>query len=120
VITALLAESGTLIVLLKEKIIYPDTQNAKNNTADRNNSNSNNNPCEITLPRNIIRGSRFGLISNIDFPLSSIKSVILDILPEKYSIRLKGTLSIYNKIEFIDNIFGTPDTQIINIPRNKI
>jgi hypothetical protein len=115
VTTAFLAESGTLTVLLKRKTIYLDIQNTKDNTADKDSSNSNNSPRGITLFRNIIQGSRFGLISNIDSLLSSTKSVIPVILPEKHSARPKGTPSIYNKIEFADNIFGTPDTQIINI-----
>jgi hypothetical protein len=109
-------ESGTLIILLKRKAIYPDIQNAKNNTSDRDSSSSNNSPRKIVLPRNIIRGSRFGLISNIDSPLSSIKSVIPAIFLEKRSARLKGTPSIYNKIKIADNIFGIPDTQIANTP----
>jgi hypothetical protein len=110
-----LIESGTLTVLLKRKAIYPDTQNAKNNTADKDNSNSNNNPRRIILPRNIIQGSRFGLISNINSPLSSTKSVIPVIFLDKRSARSKGTPSIYNKIKIADNIFGIPDTQIANI-----
>jgi hypothetical protein len=116
VTTAPPTKSGTLIVLLKRKAIYPDTQNTKNNTADRDSSSNNNTPCRIALPRNIIRGSRFGLISNIDSLSSSTESVIPAIFLEKHSARLKGTPSIYNKIEFADNIFGTPDTQITNIP----
>jgi hypothetical protein len=115
VTTAPLTENRTLIVLLKRKAIYPDTQNAKNNITDRDSSNSNNNPYRIVLPKNIIRGSRFGLISNIDSPLSSIKSIILAIFLERYSARPKKTLSIYNKIEFADNIFDIPDIQITNI-----
>jgi hypothetical protein len=82
---------------------------------DRDSSNSNNNPCRIVLPRNIIQGSRFSLISNIDSLLSSIESMILAIFLEKRSARPKKTPSIYNKIEFADNIFGIPDTQIVNI-----
>jgi hypothetical protein len=116
VTTAPLTESETLIILLKKKVIYLDIQNAKNNITDRNNSNSNNNSCGVVFPRNIIRGSRFSLISNIDSPLSSIKSVIPVIFLEKRFARPKRTPSIYNKIEFADNIFGIPDTQIINIP----
>jgi hypothetical protein len=41
--------------------------------------------------------------------------VIPAIFLEKHSARPKGTLSIYNKIEFVDNIFSIPNTQIINI-----
>jgi hypothetical protein len=52
----------------------------------------------------------------MDSPLSNIKLVILVIFLEKRSARPKGTPNIYNKIEFIDNIFSTPDTQIANIP----
>jgi hypothetical protein len=111
----LLAESGILIILLKKKIIYLDIQNTKDNIADKDNSSSNSNPCGIILLRNIIQGSRFSLISNIDSLLSSIESIISAIFPEKRSARPKGTPSIYNKIEFVDNIFGTPDTQITNI-----
>ena len=111
-----LAKSGTPTISLKKKTTYLDTQNAKNNTEDRDNNNNNNNPRGIILPRNIIQGSRFSLISNIDSLLSSIESIISAIFPEKRSARPKGTPSIYNKIEFVDNIFGTPDTQIINIP----
>jgi hypothetical protein len=110
-----LAKSGTPTISLKKKTTYLDTQNAKNNIAGRNNSNNNNSPCGIVFPKNIIRGSRFGLISNIDSLLSSIKSVIPAIFLEKYSMRPKGTPSIYNKIEFVGNIFNTLDTQIINI-----
>jgi hypothetical protein len=84
--------------------------------ADKNSSSSNNSPRRIALFRNIIRGSIFGLISDIDSLLSSIKSIIPVIFLEKYSTRPKKTLSIYNKIEFVDNIFGIPDTQIINTP----
>jgi hypothetical protein len=111
-----LTENGTLTILLKKKAIYLDTQNAKNNMANKDNSNSNNNSCGIVLPRNIIQGSRFGPISDIDFPLSSIESVILAIFLEKHSARPKKTPSIYNKIKIADNIFGTPDTQIANTP----
>jgi hypothetical protein len=110
-----LAESGILTVLLKKKIIYPDIQNAKDNIIDRDNNSSNNNPRGVILPRNIIQGSRFGLISNINSLLSSIKLLILVISLKKRSARLKGTPSIYNKIEFADNIFGISDTQIANI-----
>jgi hypothetical protein len=110
VTTAPLAENGTLIVSLKKNTIYLDTQNTKNNTADRDNSSSNNSPYGIVLPRNIIQGSRFGLISNIDSLLSNTESVIPAIFLKKCSARLKGTPSIYNKIEFADNIFGIPDT----------
>jgi hypothetical protein len=95
--------------LLKRKAIYPDIQNTKDNKADRDSSSSNNSPCGVVFPRNIIRGSRFGLISNIDSPLSSIESVIPVIFLERRSARPKGTPSIYNKIKIIDNIFGTPD-----------
>jgi hypothetical protein len=102
--------------LLKRKTIYPDIQNAKDNTADRDSSSSNNGPRGVVLPKNIIRGSRFGLISNIDSLLSSIESVIPVIFLEKRSARPKRTPSIYNKIEFADNIFGIPNIQIINIP----
>jgi hypothetical protein len=102
--------------LLKRKTIYPDIQNAKNNIVDKDNNNSNNSPRGIAFFRNIIRGSRFGLISNIDSFLSSMESVILVILPEKRSARPKRTFSVYNKIEFVDNIFDIPDIQIINIP----
>jgi hypothetical protein len=109
-----LTESGTLIISLKKKAIYPDIQNAKNNTADKDNSSSNNSSRGAILPRNIIRGSRFGLISDIDSPLSSIKLVIPAILLEKCSARSKKTPSIYNKVEFVDNIFDIPDTQIAN------
>jgi hypothetical protein len=100
--------------LLKRKAIYLDTQNAKDNVVDRDNSSSNNSPRGVALPRNIIRGSRFGLISDIDSPLSSTESVIPAIPLEKRSARPKGTPNIYNKIEIADNIFGTPDTQIAN------
>jgi hypothetical protein len=82
---------------------------------DRDSSNSNNSPRGVVLPRNIIRGSRFGLISDMDSLLSSIELIILAIFLEKRSARLKKILSIYNKIEFVDNIFGIPDTQIANI-----
>jgi hypothetical protein len=116
VITAPLAKNRTLIILLEKKFIYLDTQNAKNNTTDKDNSNSNNSSCGIVLPRNIIQGSRFGLISDIDSPLSSIESVILAIFLERRSARPKRTPSIYNKIEFVDNIFGIPNTQIANTP----
>jgi hypothetical protein len=109
VIIAPPTESGTLIVLLKKKAIYLDIQNAKDNTTDRDNNSNNNSPCGIVLPRNIIRGSRFSLISNINSPLSSTESIIPVIFLEKCSARPKGTSSIYNKIEFIDNIFGTPE-----------
>jgi phage-related protein len=110
VIIAPLAESRTLTILLKRKTIYLDIQNAKNNIIDKDNSNSNNSPRRITLLKNIIQGSRFSLISNIDSLLSSIKSIIPAILLEKHFARPKGTPSIYNKIKFADNIFGTPDT----------
>jgi hypothetical protein len=110
-----LTESGTLTISLKRKAIYPDTQNAKDNKTDRDNSSSNNNPRGVVFPRNIIRGSRFGLISDIDSPLSSIESVIPAIPLEERSARPKGTPSIYNEIEIADNIFSTPDTQIANI-----
>jgi hypothetical protein len=113
---ALLAESGIPTISLKKNTIYLDIQNAKDNITDRDSSNSNNNPRGVVLLRNIIRGSRFGLISNIDSPLSNIKSVIPVIFPEKHSARPKKTFSIYNKIEFADNIFSIPDTQITNIP----
>jgi hypothetical protein len=83
---------------------------------DKDNNNSNNSSRGVVFPRNIIRGSRFSLISNIDFLLSSTESVIPAISLEKRSARPKGTPSIYNKIEFVDNIFGIPDTQITNIP----
>jgi hypothetical protein len=96
--------------LLKKKTIYLDTQNTKNNTADRDSSSSNNSSRGIVLPRNIIQGSRFGLINNIDSFLSSTESVIPVIFLEKHSARPKRTPSIYNKIEFVDNIFSTPDT----------
>jgi hypothetical protein len=109
VIIAPLTESGIPIVSLKRKAIYPDTQNAENNTADRDSSSNNNSPRGIVLLRNIIRGSRFGLISDIDSLLSSTESIIPAISLEKRSTRLKGTPSIYNKIEIADNIFGTPD-----------
>jgi hypothetical protein len=102
--------------LLKRKVIYLDTQNAKDNKADKDSNSSNNSPRGVVFPRNIIQGSRFGLINNIDSLLSSTKSVIPVIFLEKYSARLKGTPNIYNKIEIADNIFGTPDTQIANIP----
>jgi hypothetical protein len=102
--------------LLKKKAIYLNIQNAKNNIIDRDSNNSNNSPRGIVLPRNIIQGSRFGLISDIDSPLSSTKSVIPAILLKKHSARPKKTPSIYNKIEFADNIFGIPDTQIANTP----
>jgi hypothetical protein len=114
VTTAPLTESGTPTILLKRKAIYLDTQNAKDNTVDRDNSNSNNSPRGVVFPRNIIRGSRFSVISNMDSLLFNIKSVILAILLEKYSTRPKGTPSIYNKIKIANNIFGTPDTQIAN------
>jgi hypothetical protein len=102
--------------LLKKKAIYPDTQNAKDKKADRDSSSSNNSPRGAALPRNIIWGSRFGLISNIDSPLSSTESVIPATSLEKRSARPKGTPSIYNEIEIADNIFGIPDTQITNNP----
>jgi hypothetical protein len=105
--------------LLKRKVIYLNTQNTKNNIADRDSSNINNSPYRIVLLRNIIRGSRFGLISNINSPLSSIKLVIPAIFLEKRSARLKGTPSIYNKIEFVDNIFNIPDIQIIKYTKKK-
>jgi hypothetical protein len=116
VTTAPLTESRTPTVLLKRKAIYPDTQNTKDNAADRDSSSSNNSPCGAALPRNTIRGSRYNLISNMDSPSSSIKSVIPAIFLERRSARPKGTPSIYNKIEFADNIFGIPDTQITNTP----
>jgi hypothetical protein len=111
-----LAENRTPTILLKRKTIYPDTQNTKDNTTDKDSSSSNNSPREVTLPKNIIQGSRFGLISDIDSFLSSMESVILVIFLEKYSARFKRTPSIYNKIEFADNIFGIPDIQIANYP----
>jgi hypothetical protein len=111
-----LTESGTPTVLLKRKAIYPDIQNAKDNATDRDSSSSNNSPRGAVLPRNTIRGSRFGLISDIDFPLFSMESVIPAILLERRSARPKGTPNTYNKIEIADNIFSTPDTQIANIP----
>jgi hypothetical protein len=46
----------------------------------------------------------------MDSPLSSIESVIPVIFLEKRSARPKNIPSIYNKIEFADNIFGIPDT----------
>jgi hypothetical protein len=101
--------------LLKKKAIYLDIQNTKDNIADRDSSSSNNSPRGTILPRNIIQGSRFGLINNINSFLSSIESVIPVIFLEKCSTRLKGTSSIYNKIKFADNIFGIPDIQIANI-----
>jgi hypothetical protein len=113
VIIAPLTESRILIISLKRKTIYPDTQNAKDNITDKN--NNNNNSCGIVFLRNIIRGSRFGLINNINSLLSSIESVILAISLEKRSTRPKKTPNIYNKIEFVDNIFGIPDIQITNI-----
>jgi hypothetical protein len=45
-----------------------------------------------------------------------MESVILAIFLEKHSARPKGTPSIYNKIEFVDNIFSILDIQIANIP----
>jgi hypothetical protein len=116
VTTAPLTESGIPTISLKRKTIYPDTQNAKDNITDKDSSNNNNSPCRIILPRNIIRGLRFGLINNINSLLSSMESVIPVISLEKCSARPKGTPSIYNKIEFADNIFGIPDTQITNTP----
>jgi hypothetical protein len=102
--------------LLKKKAIYLDIQNTKNNITDRDNSNSNSNnsPRETILLRNIIQGSRFSLISNIDSLLSSIESIILVIFLEKRSAKPKRTPSIYNIIKFVDNIFSIPDIQIIN------
>jgi hypothetical protein len=116
VIITPLTKNRTLTVSLKKKAIYLDIQNTKNNVIEKDSSNNNNSPCGIIFPRNIIQGSRFSLISNINSPLSSIKLVIPVIFLEKRSARPKRTPSIYNKIEFVDNIFGIPDTQIINTP----
>jgi hypothetical protein len=110
VTVALLAESRILIVLLKKKIIYLDIQNTKNNTADKDNNNSNNSSCRIVFSRNIIQGSRFGLINNINSPLSNTESIILVISLERRFARPKKTPSIYNEIEFVDNIFSISDT----------
>jgi hypothetical protein len=52
----------------------------------------------------------------MDSFLSSIESVILVIFLEKRSARPKKIFSIYNKIKFVDNIFGILDIQITNIP----
>jgi hypothetical protein len=110
VTTAAPTESRTLTISLKRKAIYPDIQNTKDNTTDRDNSSNNNSPRGVILLRNIIQESRFSLINNMDSPLSSIESVIPVIFLEKRSARPKNIPSIYNKIEFADNIFGIPDT----------